>query len=95
MADAMESALTTSIVRDGEETPEHDQNLGVELSADRFFGTTMNWQDVPPHVAHVIQGLRTPFVAVQKVGRAPRCHYLLEEWNEGTEGSKADSSGNG
>ena len=95
MPDAMESTLTASIVRNGEQPPEHDQNLGVELGADRFFWTAMNWQDIPPHVADVIQGLRTLFVAVQKVGRAPRCHYLLEEWHEGPESSKPDSSGNG
>ncbi len=95
MADAMKSTLTASIVWNGEETPEHDQNLSVELGTARFFWTSMNRQDVPPHVADAIQGLRTLFVAVQKVGRALRGHYLLEEWDEGTESSKTESSGDG
>jgi hypothetical protein len=87
---AVQRALTDSIVGDDQETPQDDENFSVELRSARVIGATIDGEGIPPHITGTVERLCARFIEMRELRRAAHSHQLLEQRHERAQGTEAD-----
>ena len=82
MANAVQGALATRVVWNGQEPLQNDNDLGVEVSTLGHIRAAMDRENIPPHVTNAVERFCAGLVEVREVWRATQSHDLIEKWDE-------------
>ena len=85
LTDTMQGALSTRVVWDCEQLSKESKNFCVKFRTLALLRPSVNWQEVPPHVACAVQRISALFLKVGQVRRTSRRHYLLKKRKERAE----------